>query len=382
MNIALQRAQEKHLGKGSKTLLKSVSEPSPLRAAHKQNAARMIDYAGFRMPLHFGSQIAEHVAVRNCAGMFDISHTRIVDLHGVNVLDWLRKLLVSDVAKLSDGGAQYSCMCRPDGGVVDDLVVFRLAADHFRITLSGATHQKSLAWLNSQRPADVEICKLQDTAFIAVQGPDAVSRTSMAFEDLGRSADLLSMDRFTAQITNDWFVARTGYTGEDGVEIALPSSDALPLWNALAEQGVTAAGLGARNTLRLEAGLALSGRDLDSRHSPVESGIGHTIDTNDPDREFIGREILEDHKLFGGSCLQIGIVLEGRGVLKHGQVVERVGREIGRITSGSFSPSKEVSIALARVNQTFKGGCDVQIGEQLVSARITSVPFLPHNLAL
>ena len=189
------------------------------------------------------------------------------------------------------------------------------------------------------------------------------------------------MRRYSALESGDWFIARTGYTGEDGVEIVLPESKAVGLWQALAEQGVQAAGLAARDSLRVEAGLCRYGEDLDEEHSPVESGIPSTIDIVDPDRDFIGREILEDHKLFGGRYMQIGLILDGRGVMQKGQTVELVGRSIGTITSGTFSPTREVSVALARVEKRFTGGCDISIRDRLLPAHIASVPFVPHGRA-
>lgn len=357
-----------------------MSKHTPLYQAHLDNLAKMVDFAGYSLPIHYGSQIVEHKAVRSSAGMFDVSHMTILDLQG-EVIPWLRTLLTNDVAKLSDGRALYTCMCNEKGGVIDDLIVYRLSENRFRLIVNAATREKDIAWMEGHKPANVELHEVQDTALIAVQGPDAVRLANAAFAEMGQSADLVSMDRHSALEPGDWFVGRTGYTGEDGVEIALPADKAIDLWNALLAQEVKPAGLGARDTLRLEAGLCLYGQDLDEDHTPAESGIGFTIDIKDDDRDFIGREVLEDHRLFGGRFVQIGIILDGRGVLRHGQVVERVGRPIGMVTSGTFSPTREVSIALARVDKTFPGGCDVKIRDRLIGAHITSVPFVPHGQA-
>ncbi|ASJ72152.1 glycine cleavage system aminomethyltransferase GcvT [Granulosicoccus antarcticus] len=357
-----------------------MSKQTPLYQAHQEHNGKLVDFAGYSLPIHYGSQIAEHKAVRDSAGMFDVSHMTIIDLQG-EVIPWLRTLLSNDVAKLKDGRALYTCMCTETGGVIDDLIVYRLEENRFRLIVNAATREKDLAWMESHKPADVELQEVSNTALIAVQGPDAVNLANKALAEMGVSADLNAMGRHTALEPGDWFVGRTGYTGEDGVEIALPANKSIELWKALAAQGVEPAGLGARDTLRLEAGLCLYGQDLDEQHTPAESGVAFTIDIKDPDRNFIGREVLEDHKLFGGRFVQIGIILEGRGVLRHGQVVERAGRPIGTVTSGSFSPTRGLSVALARVDKEFKGGCDVKIRDRLIAARIASVPFVPHGRA-
>jgi aminomethyltransferase len=357
-----------------------MSKQTPLYQAHVKHAAKLVDFAGYSMPLHYGSQISEHLAVRQAAGMFDVSHMTIIDLHG-EIVPWLRTLLTNDVAKLTDGHALYTCMCTETGGVIDDLIVYRLSEKRFRLIVNAATREKDLAWMEAHRPADVELRTVDDTALIAVQGPDAVRLANAALSEIGRELKIVRMGRHTALVSGDWFVGRTGYTGEDGVEIALPAAQAAGLWEALFAKGVQPAGLGARDTLRLEAGLCLYGQDLDEEHSPAESGVAFTIDIVDSDRDFIGREVLEDQKLFGGRFQQIGIVLEGRGVLRQGQVVERAGRPVGKVTSGTFSPTREISIALARVDKTFKGGCDVRIRDRLIAAHISSVPFVPHGHA-
>jgi len=358
-----------------------MTKQTALYTAHKEHSAKFVSFAGYELPIHYGSQIGEHHTVRQSAGMFDVSHMTTVDIHGAGAMDWLRHLLTNDVAKLSDGRALYTCMCREDGGVLDDLIVYRMTADRFRLIVNAATREKDLAWMQGHKPAGVELDELLDTSLIAVQGPDAVKLAAQALKEVGQTLPIESLNRFAALESKDWFIGRTGYTGEDGVEISLPDAQALAFWQALTEQGVKPAGLGARDTLRLEAGLCLYGQDLDEDHSPAESGIATTIDINDPDRDFIGRETLEDHKMFGGRFCQIGLVLDGRGVLRQGQIVERVGRDIGRVTSGTFSPTRELSIALARVDKEFLGGCDVNIRNRLVGAHIASVPFVPHGRA-
>jgi len=290
-------------------------------------------------------------------------------------------MLSNDVAKLVDGKAMYSCLCREDGGVIDDLMVFRMDENHYRLYVDAARREKDLAWLNGHLTQDVEITEIEGRSVIAVQGPDAIRFATTALESVGLSLGLSAMPRFSAVSSGDWFVSRTGYTGEDGVEIAMPANQAVGLWQALSEQGVLPAGLGARDTLRLEAGFSLYGPDIDEHHSPAESGIANTIDIRDSDRLFIGREILEDHKLFGGRYFQVGLTLNGEGMLRRGAEVELVGQSIGRVTSGSFSPTRATSVALARVSRKFTGTCDVAVRDRLQPASIASVPFVPHGLA-
>lgn len=358
-----------------------MSKRTPLYQAHVDLAAKFVDFAGYSLPLHYGSLLGEHQAIRDSAGMFDVSHMSIVDIQGAPAAKWLRYLFSNDVAKLSTGRALYTCMCREDGGVIDDLIVYRLAENRFRVFINATTRDKDLAWMKAHQPADVEILEIPDNAFIAIQGPDAVRLAQNALQNLDKSMNIIQMPRFSAIESGDWFIGRTGFTGEDGIEIALPAKEAMELWKALAAQDIQPAGIGARETLRVEAGLSLYGQDIDEDHSPAESGLDHTIDIDDDDREFIGREILEDHKLFGGRTRQIGIVLDSGTVPRHGQTVERVGRAIGEITSGTFSPVRDASVAMVRVDKDFKGGCDVKVSDRLISARRAPVPFVPHGLA-
>lgn len=352
-----------------------------LHQVHIDSAAKLVDFSGYSMPLHYGSVLNEHQAVRDSAGMFDVSNMCIFDIHGSRATHWLRIMLSNDVARLTDGKAMYSCLCRENGGVIDDLMVFRINKDHYRLYVDAARCAKDLAWMNAHLTRNVEIAEVDGKAIIAVQGPDAISRANAALESMGLPMSLKGLSRFSAITKGNWFVSRTGYTGEDGVEITLPSNQAVDLWQALIEQGVTPAGLGARDTLRLEAGFGLYGQDIDENHSPAESGIAYTIDISDADRQFVGRDTLEDHKRFGGRYFQVGLMLSGEGMLRRGAGVELVGQSIGRITSGSFSPTRASSVALARVSRKFTGSCDVTVRDRLQPARITSVPFVPHGLA-
>ena len=359
----------------------NISKLAALHQQHLANAARLVSYSGLDLPLHYGSALGEHQAVRDSAGMFDLSHLHQLDVRGGGVTHWLRNIFTNDVARLSDGQGLYTCLCREDGGVVDDLLVFRITSDHYRLCIDLARLEKDMAWFESHMMSDVEITDVSGVTMIAVQGPDAVSLTGAAMQSMSVSMDLADMPRFSLTSSKKWNVSRTGFTGEDGLEITLPDSQAADLWRALAEQGVVPAGLAARDTLRLEAGFGSYGQDIDENHSPAESGIAHTIDITDEDRQFIGREILEDHKLFSGRFFQIGLVLDGNGLIRRGARVELAGEVIGTISSGGYSPTKAASVAMARVNRTFIGSCDVAVRDRLQPAHITSLPFVPHGLA-
>jgi len=293
----------------------SDSQKTPLYAAHVAAGGKMVDFFGWQLPINYGSQIDEHNAVRSAAGMFDVSHMTVVDVTGDDAQAWLRTLLTNDVAK------------------------YRMSETNYRVVVNSATREKDIAWMNKQLTGDVKIDVPDGLAMIAVQGPKAIGHASKAVQDLlgDVSIELADLKRFSAATFSDWFIGRTGYTGEDGVEIVLPASKSEQLWKALLDDGVKPAGLGARDTLRLEAGMHLYGNDLDEDHSAVESGLAWVVDCDDEQRQFIGRETLEDHKAFGGKYTVTGLVLEGRGVLRGGQVVQLAGEDVGVVTSGTFS---------------------------------------------
>lgn len=354
-----------------------MTQKTPLHNAHLAAGGKMVDFAGYSLPVHYGSLVKEHHAVRQKAGVFDVSHMTIVDVSGAGATRWLRRLLCNDVNKLSDGCALYSCMCNEQGGVIDDLIVYFLGSNEYRVIVNAATRQKDIAWFEKHRPADVSFAVCDQLALLAVQGPEAVSIASNVLDAVGISGDKTrSLKRFSAWQSGQWFIARTGYTGEDGLEIALPASAVESFWHQLLDNGVVPAGLGARDTLRLEAGMSLYGNDLDENHTPAESGVGWTVDLSDPGRDFIGRSVLQGQKLSGGRYSQIGLTLDGRGVLRQGQVVERKGNPVGSITSGTFSPTLEKTIAIARVTEKFDGACEVVIRDKKYAARVIPLPFL------
>ena len=347
-----------------------------LHDKHIEYGGKMVDFAGWDMPVNYGSQVEEHHQVRNDAGMFDVSHMVIVDLEGDQVRDYLRALLANDVAKLQEPGkALYSCMLKEDAGVIDDLIVYFMREDWFRMVVNAATRDKDLAWLQQHATAfGVSVLERAELAMIAVQGPRARERALevMPVDVVEASAGL---ERFFGADSGDWFVGRTGYTGEDGFEIMLPESEAADLWDALSEAGVKPAGLGARDTLRLEAGMSLYGNDMSEDTSPLVSGLGWTIAWEPEDRDFIGRKALEQQKAAGVAYRMAGLVLHDRGVLRaHQRVVTEAGD--GEITSGTHSPSLGKSIALARIPQQAKGSCQVEIRGKLLDAEIVKPVFV------
>jgi aminomethyltransferase len=334
----------------------------------------MVDFTGWEMPINYGSQIDEPHRVRSDAGMFDVSHMTMVDIRGEGTRPFLSKLLANDVAKLQQSGkALYSCMLNERGGVIDDLITYFFQENWFRLVVNAATREKDLAWINRQGEAfDVTITEHPELALIAVQGPQARRQVySLLTETEAAAADGLK-PFFAAQL-GSLFVARTGYTGEDGFEISMDASAAEAFWNQLLEAGVAPCGLGARDTLRLEAGMNLYGQDMDESVTPLESGLAWTVAMKD-ERPFIGREALAAQKTNGVKHALAGLVLEDRGVLRPHQKVITANGE-GETTSGGFSPTLKKAIAFARVPAGSEGNCEVDIrGKQRV-ARIVKPPF-------
>lgn len=328
-----------------------MAQRTPLYPAHVRLNAKIVDFGGWDMPLHYGSQIEEHHQVRRHCGMFDVSHMAIVDIQGREVRPFLRHLLANDVAKLDETGmGLYSGMLNPAGGVIDDLIAYALGSESFRLVVNCATRDKDLAWMNAQAVCfDVAIRARPEMAMIAIQGPQAVATlcSLMAVEAAQRIANLRS---FRAIQDGDWFFARTGYTGEDGVEVILPADKAEAFWWQLHAAGVAPAGLGARDTLRLEAGLNLYGHEMDEDVSPLEANMGWTIAWEPPERDFVGRAALAEQRRFGARRQLVGLVMTERGVLRAEQRVRAAtGEVIGMITSGTFSPTLGCAIALARI---------------------------------
>lgn len=355
---------------------------TPLHARHVGLGARMVDFGGWDMPVNYGSQIEEHHAVRRDAGMFDVSHMCVVDLKGARVRPFLRHLLANDVAKLTvSGKALYSCLLLESGGIIDDLIVYFLTESWFRMVVNAGTRDKDLAWIRKHAGAfGVEVTERKDLAMVAVQGPKARERAATVLPAAARE-QALALDAFVGAELGDLFVARTGYTGEDGWEIMVPATRAEEFWNSLMKVGVACCGLGARDTLRLEAGMNLYGSDMDESTHPLESGLGWTLAWQPADRVFLGRAALEAIKAKGSPRKFVGLLLEGRGVLRGHQKVVTPGGE-GELTSGTFSPTLERSIGLARLPAATGERVQVDIRGKLLDARVVKPPFVRHGKPL
>lgn len=376
-----------------------MTRKTVLNDAHRALGAKMVDFGGWDMPLHYGSQVEEHHQVRRDAGMFDVSHMTVVDLEGAGTRDFLRRLVANSVDKLhKPGKALYTCMLDADGGVIDDLIVYLMPAgaegeDRFRLVVNAATRDKDLAWIQAQAAGfDVAVTERAELAMIAVQGPTARERVAGLLDDAGaRAAGKLA--RFSAAEVatrqgTPLFVARTGYTGEDGYEIVVAQPHAEALWNALLQAGVKPAGLGARDTLRLEAGMNLYGQDMDETTTPYEAALGWTValdaGADGQPRAFNGRDTLERQHAQGAPRQMVGLVMDDKGVLRHGQAVLTAhGR--GEILSGTFSPTLGKAIAFARVpaGDLAPGAADVRVdirGRE-VPVRVVRFPFVRDGKA-
>jgi aminomethyltransferase len=353
-----------------------MGKKTPLHQSHQDASAKMVDFAGWEMPIHYGSQITEHEIVRTDAGMFDVSHMTIVDVKGKDARPYLRFLLANDIAKLQvQGKALYSCMLNDDGGVVDDLIVYFMEDDFYRVIINSATRDNDIAWLNRHAAdfPEMTLNERDDFAMIAVQGPNAREKVLSIFADDQRP-QIESLGRFMAADIGDYFVARTGYTGEDGFEILMPEGLESDCWKQLLDAGVKPCGLGARDTLRLEAGMSLYGTDMDETTSPLISGLGWTLAISD-DRDFIGKQALLSEQQRGVEQQFVGLVLKDRGVLRNHLKVITSGGD-GEITSGSFSPTLGKSIALARIPSGIAGEVEVEVRNKRLKADIVKIPFV------
>ncbi|CAG0971174.1 aminomethyltransferase [Burkholderiales bacterium] len=358
-----------------------MSKVTPLHAVHVAAGARMVDFGGWDMPLHYGSQLEEHHAVRRLAGMFDVSHMLAVDLAGPDAKSYLLRLLANNVQKLKEPGkALYSCMLNASGGVIDDLIVYYFSPTQYRIVVNAGTADKDLAWMEAQREdqnAQITLTPRRDLAMIAAQGPDARERVWQA-RPAWRAASEALKPFFAALAPGDVMLARTGYTGEDGFEITVPSQDAAALWRDLAAAGAKPAGLGARDTLRLEAGMNLYGQDMDDTTNPFAAGLGWTIDLT-AGRDFLGRGAL----LAEPPQEMLGLVLLDRGVLRGHQKVSTALGE-GEITSGGFGPTLNQSIAFARLPRGVEPGATVTVTvrDKPLQARVVKLPFVRQGKIL
>lgn len=360
-----------------------MGHQTPLYDVHVAAGGKIVDFGGWDMPIHYGSQLEEHHQVRRAAGMFDVSHMTVVDVQGADATAYLQHLLANDVTRVPVGKALYSGMLNEAGGVIDDLIVYR-REQGFRLVVNCGTREKDLAWMTAQAGSfAVDIHERPELAMIAVQGPQArdITRDVVAkVLDAEQAAAIADLKVFAfAELDDyklgDWMIARTGYTGEDGIEIMLPGMQAIALWERLAALGVAPCGLGARDTLRLEAGMNLYGNDMDESISPLEANMGWTLAFNE--RDFIGREALEKQKQNGHAEL-VGLVMTEKGVLRaHQKVMTDKGE--GEITSGTFSPTLGYSVALARVPAGSSGAAQVEIRKKQNTVTLVRPPFVRNG---
>jgi len=359
-----------------------MSKFTPLYNKHKEAGAKFVDFSGWEMPIHYGSQVDEHHAVRQEVGVFDVSHMVVVDIAGAEDTKFLQYLLANDVAKLpAPGRAMYTPMLNPQGGVIDDLIVYK-TEQGYRLVVNAGTAEKDLEWFNSQAPKfDVQVKRRPEFSILAVQGPKALGVIAEVMPEI--ATELAELKPFQGMpLPADGYIAKTGYTGEAGVEIVVPSTDVEALWDKLLAANVRPVGLGARDTLRLEAGMNLYGQDMTDETSPLSSNLGWTIAWEPEDRNFVGRDVIAAEKAAGVTQKLTGLVLEGRGVLRAGQKVVVDGKEIGVITSGSFSPTLGKSIALARVDKTIGEQAGVEVRNKVLYVRVVKASFVRNGKAL
>lgn len=358
---------------------------TPLFSEHQKLGAKIVDFAGWQMPLHYGSQLEEHHIVRSDAGIFDVSHMLGIDIQGADASLFLRYLLANDVQKLtSNGKALYSCLLNTEGGVMDDLIVYRLADNHYRCVVNAGTRDKDLNWIkqHANRFA-VDIFAREDLGIIAIQGPHAIQKIKPLF-NADQYEEIANLKPFHAVALDDWLIARTGYTGEDGIEVMLPKRDLISFWQQLIEVGIKAIGLGARDTLRLEAGFNLYGADMDETHTPDESNVSWTVDYKDPSRDFIGKSALIAKREAGVKKQLVGMVLLEKGVCRPGMSVyakEENGAEkpFGELTSGTFSPILSCGIALARINVNQPSAFFIDIRGKKCPVKLVKPPFVKQG---
>lgn len=346
---------------------------------HLASNGKMVDFAGYKLPINYGSQLVEHQAVRNSAGMFDVSHMVVSDISGKESKQFLQYLLANDVAKLTqEGKALYSCMLNKEGGIIDDLIIYWLGNDNYRIISNAATKDKDIAWMKDvilKFEASLEV--QSGVSMVAVQGPDAIAKVLKVLpSDIKNKTE--SLERFFGTSSGEWFIGRTGYTGEDGLEIVSNSENIKKIWQELLENGVVPCGLGARDSLRLEAGMMLYGSDMNEVTTPLESGLKWTLGMSDQ-RDFIGKSALLDQLESGLKYKIVGLTLEGKGIMRAHQDVLINNNVVGEVTSGGYSPSLDKSIAFARVELDLSETCEVNIRKKLIPATVGKTVFFKNT---
>lgn len=356
-----------------------------LYASHAASGAKFIDFSGWEMPIHYGSQLKEHLYVREDAGIFDVSHMRVVDIEGRDARAFLMRLLANSVAKLIEPGkALYTCMLNEAGCILDDLIVYYQTGEKYRLVINCATAEGDISWMQQQaHPFQVTVRPKPTLAILAVQGPEARNKANQvlkSFLSTEAFSALQQLKKFHSVSDGEWMIARTGYTGEDGYELIVPQSSAVDLWQQLLNQAIHPCGLGARDTLRLEAGLNLYGLDMDDTVTPWESNLAWTINLEDPARDFVGKSALIQQQQHGITRKLVGVVLKDKGVLRPHQPVIVPGIGEGTLTSGSYSPTLKCSIGLARLPVETVGYCEIVIRDKSHGAKVISPPFVRNGV--
>lgn len=358
-----------------------MGKQTPFYALHQKSNAKLVDFAGWEMPLNYGSQLEEHHIIRQSAGMFDVSHMGIVDVEGIDATTYLKYLLANNVDRLIDGKALYSCMLNDDGGIIDDLIVYRINANRYRVVINAGTRDTDIAWMTKMiDDRAVTLTERTDLAMLAVQGPQVKDKI-LQFLPPQQAELIVDLNPFHFVQLNDWFIAKTGYTGEDGVEIIFPVEQAAQMWSSLLAAGIRPCGLGARDTLRLEAGLNLYGSDMDETITPLEANLSWTVSFEPTERDFNGKSALLAQKEIGIRQKLVGLVLQGAGIIRNHQKVYVEGIGEGEVTSGGYAPTLEKSIALARVPVATGDYCLVEIRNKRIPARVIKPPFVKNGKA-
>lgn len=351
-----------------------MGKQTPLFQAHIDSNAKMVEFCGWELPIHYGSLTDEHHVVRQSAGMFDVSHMLAIDISGSGSRDFLRYLLANDIDKAAVGKAMYSCMLNEQGGIIDDLIIYYLQENVYRIIVNAGNRECDIAWMQQQATHyDVNLTPSPDLAIIAVQGPQALAKIQQSFTTDIRKK-IAALKPFTVIDDERWMLARTGYTGEDGYELMMPADQANDAWQKLLSNGVQPCGLGARDTLRLEAGMNLHGNDMDDTITPYESALRWTVKLSDQ-RDFIGKQALIDQEAAGIRRKLVGVLLQGKGVLRHGQVIHDQNGQQGMITSGTFSPTIKQAIGLASVANSAQS-LMVTIRNKQLPLKMVNTPFV------
>jgi len=363
-----------------------VLRKTPLNAVHRELGAKMVAFGGWEMPVEYSGLIGEHMAVRQAAGLFDVSHMGELEIQGPGAVPFLQRTTCNDVARLVDGQAQYSALPLPNGAPADDVIVYRRGADRFLLVVNASNSEGDFAWLNEQRPGDCILSNRSDEyALLALQGP----RAQEILQGL-TALDLPSIRYYhfaEGEVAgHPVTVARTGYTGEDGFELLVAPERAVTLWNALreagGEKGLLPAGLGARDTLRLEARMCLYGNDIDQTTTLIEAGLGWIVSTDEAKGDYPGRAVLEAQKKNGAPRRLVGFEVVGRGIARHGYPVLIGEDTVGHVTSGTYAPYLQKNIGLCYLPAAQAGvgtEFDVDIRGKRVLARVVPTPFYKRS---